>query len=287
MKKLLQILLGNAVYGAAVAFFILPNGLITGGTTGLALSANYIADIPVTMFVSVFNICMFFLGLWILGKKFALTTLISTFIYPFFLAVFQKLQLRIGLLTTDKLLATIFAGLLIGVGIGMVIRAGASTGGMDIPPLVLQKKTGVSVSITLYVFDVMILVLQMLFSNREQILYGILLVCIYTFFLEKLLVYGKRQIQVKIISSQYETINRAIQTRLDRGTTLLLAKGGYSNQDTCAVMTIVSQRELFPLNELVLSIDSDAFLIINQVNEVHGRGFTQNKKYHEPGDFGN
>ncbi len=285
MKKLGTIVLGNLIYSSAVAFFILPNGLITGGTTGLALFTNYLFSVPIAAFIAVFNISMFFLGLWILGKNFALTTLLSTFCYPFFLAVFQKIQLQIGLLTTDPLLATIFAGLLVGSGIGLVIRAGASTGGMDIPPLILQKKTGLSVSISLYLFDSMILILQMFFSNREQILYGILLVCIYTFFLEKLLVYGKRQMQVKIISSEYETINSAIQNKLDRGTTLLPAKGGYSNQNIYMIMTILSQRELFHLNELVLSIDPDAFLIVNQVNEVHGKGFTQSKEYHNPEDF--
>lgn len=285
MKKLGTIVLGNLIYSSAVAFFILPNGLITGGTTGLALFTNYLFSVPIAAFIAVFNISMFFLGLWILGKNFALTTLLSTFCYPFFLAVFQKIQLQIGLLTTDPLLATIFAGLLVGSGIGLVIRAGASTGGMDIPPLILQKKTGLSVSISLYIFDSMILILQMFFSNREQILYGILLVCIYTFFLEKLLVYGKRQMQVKIISSEYETINHAIQNKLDRGTTLLPAKGGYSNQNIYMIMTILSQRELFHLNELVLSIDPDAFLIVNQVNEVHGKGFTQSKEYHNPEDF--
>ncbi len=285
MKKLGTIVLGNLIYSSAVAFFILPNGLITGGTTGLALFTNYLFSVPIAAFIAVFNISMFILGLWILGKNFALTTLLSTFCYPFFLAVFQKIQLQIGLLTTDPLLATIFAGLLVGSGIGLVIRAGASTGGMDIPPLILQKKTGLSVSISLYLFDSMILILQMFFSNREQILYGILLVCIYTFFLEKLLVYGKRQMQVKIISSEYETINSAIQNKLDRGTTLLPAKGGYSNQNIYMIMTILSQRELFHLNELVLSIDPDAFLIVNQVNEVHGKGFTQSKEYHNPEDF--
>lgn len=285
MKKLLIILLGNMIYSAAVAFFILPNELITGGTTGLALFTNYIFSIPIAAFVAIFNISMFFIGLWILGKNFALTTLLSTFFYPIFLATFQKLQVQVGIITSDPLLATIFAGLLIGVGIGLVIRAGASTGGMDIPPLVLQKKTGISVSISLYVFDSIILILQMFFSNREQILYGILLVCIYTFFLEKSLVYGKRQIQVKIISSEYEAINHAIQNKLDRGATLFLAKGGYSNQNICVVMTILSQRELFHLNELVLSIDPNAFLIVNQVNEVHGRGFTQSKEYHNLEDF--
>lgn len=285
MKKILQILLGNAIYAAAIAFFVLPNHLLTGGTTGIALFANYAVGIPVTSFVTIFNITMFLIGLWVLGKPFALTTLLSTFSYPLFLQFFQFSQSHVGILTTDSLLATIFAGLLIGLGIGIVIRVGASTGGMDIPPLVLQKKTGISVSITMYLFDVIILILQMFFSNREEILYGILLVCIYTFFLEKLLVYGKRQIQVKIISTEYRKIKQSIQKQLDRGTTLFVSKGGYSGQDTNTILTVISQRELFHLNELVLSIDPDAFLIINQVNEVRGRGFTQSKEYHHPDDF--
>ena len=116
-------------------------------------------------------------------------------------------------LTTDPLLSTIFAGLLIGVGIGVVIKAGASTGGVDIPPLILNKKLGIPVSVGLYAFDFMILIGQMVFRDREKILYGILLVMIYTTVMDKVLVNGKSQMQVKIISDHYEEINTAIQQK--------------------------------------------------------------------------
>ena len=113
--------------------------------------------------------------------------------------------------------------MMIGAGIGIVIRAGASTGGMDIPPLILKKLFHLPISATLYVFDFSILILQMFFSDIEESLYGILLVMIYTFVLDKVLVIGTHQARADIVSSHYEEIRQAIFTRLDRGCTLLNA----------------------------------------------------------------
>lgn len=278
MKKILFILAGNTLYALAVALFVLPGHLITGGTTGLALVANYHAGIPIAGFVAVFNLLMFLLGLFILGKAFAVTTLISSFYYPL---VLGQLQRMIGdfVITEDKMLATIFAGLLIGGGIGLVIRSGASTGGMDIPPLVLNKKFRLPVSVGMYAFDCLILLFQMLFADKEQILYGLLLVLIYTVVLDKVLLIGGNQMQVKIISKQFEEISRQIQQKMDRGTTLFEIEGGYSRKESYAVLAVVSGRELSKLNELVMKIDDQAFMIINQVSEVKGRGFTIQKKY--------
>ena len=177
------------------------------------------------------------------------------------------------------MLATLFAGLLIGVGIGMVIRAGASTGGMDIPPLVLNKKFKLSVSGTMSALDCMILLSQMLFANSEKILYGILLVLLYTTVLDKVLLLGKSQMQIKIMSEQCEVISEQIRQKLDRGTTLLYSEGGHTRKKSYAILTVVSNRELTKVNDLVMSLDPNAFMIINQVNEVHGRGFNLHKEY--------
>nr|WP_071429352.1 YitT family protein [Angelakisella massiliensis] len=272
------ILLGNTAYAFAVAAFILPNHLITGGTTGLALFFNYLAGVPVAAFVGAFNVLMFLLGFWVLGKNFAFTTLLSTFYYPLILSVLQQIP-GITQLTRAPMLAVLYAGGLIGVGMGLVIRAGASTGGMDIPPLVLQKKTGIPVSVSLYVFDCVILVLQFFFSNGEQVLYGILVVIIYTFVLDRVLLLGKSQTQVQIISQKYEEINDMIQTRMDRGTTLLTAETGHLRQQIPVVMTVVGNRELPRLSAWVNEIDPKAFLIVSRANEVRGRGFTMGKVY--------
>lgn len=146
--------------------------------------------------MSAFNVTMFVLGAIVLGKKFALTTIVSTFYYPFILSVFQNMPM-IEKMTDDKILAVLFAGLMIGGGIGIVLRAGASTGGMDIPPLVLNKKFGISVSGSMNVMDTGILLLQMVFSDRESVLYGILLVLTYTTVLNKVLQMGQAKMQVK------------------------------------------------------------------------------------------
>lgn len=278
-KKLGLILLGNAIYSFAVAFFVLPHELLTGGTTGLALIVNRFFDMPITLFVAVFNVVTFLLGLWILGWEFAATTLVSTFFYPAILQVWQMLAEKTGVLTEDLLLSTIYAGVLIGVGLGMVIREGASTGGMDIPPLVINKFTGISVSALLTVFDMSILIIRAVFSDREQIMYGILLVCVYNLMLEQMLVVGKRQVQISIISEKFEEINRWITRELDRGSTLVHAEGGYLRRGTMEVVTVVSKREVFRVNEKVKGIDPDAFMIIEQVNEVRGRGFTKGRVY--------
>ena len=168
---------------------------------------------------------------------------------------------------------------MIGGGIGIVLRAGASTGGMDIPPLVLNKKFGISVSGSMNVMDTGILLLQMVFSDRESVLYGILLVLTYTTVLNKVLQMGQAKMQVKIVSSHYEEINHAIATQLDRGVTLLKSVTGYLKQDGYVVMSVVSHRELVQLNRLIQEIDPHAFIVVNQVNEVRGRGFTMKKKY--------
>lgn len=276
LKRLFFVILGNTIYAAGIAAFVLPTGLITGGTTGLGLIANHYFQIPIELFAAAFNVTMFILAVLVLGKSFALTSLISTFYFPVILGVFQKVEVLQNL-TDDLMLCTIFSGLCIGVGIGMVIKAGASTGGMDIPPLIFNKKMGVPVSVGLYVFDFSILIGQMFFRDTEKGLYGILLVMIYTVLVDKVLLMGKNQMQVKIISDEYEKINAMIHQKLDRGTTLYKTETGYLHKNGFAIFTVVSNRELPKLNEMVLEIDSKAFMVINQVSEVKGRGFTLGK----------
>lgn len=277
-RNLFLVLLGNTIYAMAVTMFILPDGLITGGTTGLALVFYHQFGLPIQIFVSIFNIAMFLLGAAVLGKKFAFTTIVSTFYYPVILSVFQKIP-ALGKMTDDKLLAVIFAGLLIGAGIGIVLRVGASTGGMDIPPLVLNKKLGLSVSATMNVMDTSILLLQMVFADREAVLYGVLLVLTYTAVLNKVLLMGDSRMQVKIVTRYYDEINEAIAQKLDRGVTFFRSRTGHLKQDGYVVMTVVNNRELVHLNRIIQEIDPQAFIIINQVNEVRGRGFTLKKKY--------
>ena len=276
--KILTILVGLTCYAIGTALFVLPTDMIAAGTTGLALLAEHYWGISLSGFVAVFNVLMFLLGLIELGKEFALSTLIATFYYPF--ALDQAIRV-VGdhVFTEDPMLCAVFAGLMIGFSLGIVIKAGASTGGMDIPPLVLKKRVGIPVSVSMYAFDFVILLTQLTFRDKEKILYGLIMVMIYTVVLDKVLMMGARQMQVKIVSGQYERISALIQEKLVRGVTLLYIEGGHSGQPSKAVLTVVSPRELARLNSLVTEVDENAFMIISQVGEVHGRGFTLMKKY--------
>ena len=201
LKNLLLVLAGNAVYALAVNMFVLPCGLITGGTTGLALAAQHYLGLPVADFVLISNVVMFVLGAAIMGKWFAFNTALSTFCYPLLLKAFAYIP-GIGSLTRDPLLATIFAGVMIGGAIGLVIGAGASSGGMDIPPILLNKFFGLPISGVMYVLDFVILIGQMSFAEKDQILYGVLLVLLYTLVLEKVVLMGHSKIQVNILSEK-------------------------------------------------------------------------------------
>ena len=276
----LSIIAGNALYALTVVLFLLPSGLITGGATGIALGVNRVLGLPVSGVLFAINISMLVLGWVVLGSRFALTTIASTILSPLFLALWERVFADF-VLTDDLVLNTIFAGLGVGISLGITIRAGASTGGMDIPPLVLEKRFKVPVSVSMYVFDVAILLSQLLFRDREKILYGIIMVMVYTVILDKMLMMGKKQVQAKIISEKYEEINIAVQEQLDRGTTLFQIEGGHLRKTSMAVVTVVSGRELQKLNRIVMDIDPEAFMVVHQVGEVRGRGFTEMKRHLE------
>lgn len=276
--SILSVAAGNILYALAVKLFLLPSGLITGGTTGIALVINKLTGIPVSGFVLGFNILMLLVGLIMLGRQFALTTLASTFLYPISLSVFDSL-LGDYCLTNDIFLCTVFTGLGIGLSLGLVIRAGASTGGMDIPPLVLQKLFRIPVSVSMYVFDLCILLTQAVFQPADRLLYGIVLVLIYTIVLDKIMLMGSTRTEVKVISEHADQIRKTILKDMDRGVTMLNGEGGYERKEIQMVMSIISNRELSRVERLIHQIDPECFIVISRVNEVSGRGFSLKKRY--------
>ena len=201
VKSVTAVVFGNFLYALAVKLFLIPADLVTGGTTGIALVMNHLWGVPVSLFVLIFNVAMLALGWLFLGRGFALTTLASTFLYPASLEICNVLFGEL-VLTKDLLLCTIFSGAGIGLALGIVIRAGASTGGMDIPPLVFQKLFRIPVSASMYCFDFCILLLQMMFRPVENVLYGVVLILIYTIVLDKMLLIGSNRTELKIISPQ-------------------------------------------------------------------------------------
>lgn len=278
LLSLILVIAGNFLYALTVKLFLLPVDLVTGGTTGIALTVNHFLNIPISSFVFIFNVIMLIAGFFILGKAFAATTLLSTFFYPMALELLDRIFGDL-ILSNDLILCTIFSGLGIGISLGIVIRSGASTGGMDIPPLVLQKKFRIPVSVSLYVFDFLILLSQALFRPIQNLLYGVLLIVVYTIVLDKMLLMGATKTEVKIVSNKSDDIRNAILKEIDRGVTMLDGEGGYMRNKTQVLLSIISNRELPKLEKLIHSIDPECFMVISRVNEVSGRGFSMKKRY--------
>ena len=280
MISLALVLLGNVIYALTVKLFLLPSSLISCGTTGMALVVNHFTGIPVSGFIFVFNMVMLLFGWWILGRQFAMTTVLSSLFYPIALEVLNR-TLGDVRITEDILLNTLFSGLGLGLSLGMVIRAGASTGGMDIPPLVLKRLFHIPVSVSLWTFDFCIMLSQMMFHKAEDLLYGILLLMTISFALNKMLLLGTSRTEVKIVSQRAREIRDAILSKVDRGVTMLHGEGGYLHKQTEVILSVVSNHELPKIEQLARGIDPHCFMIVTRVTEVWGRGFTYSKHYAE------
>lgn len=281
LKTLPVVALGNAMMAAGIVLFVLPSGLITGGTTGLGIIAEHLTGLSIPLFTAIFNVAMFLLGLFCLGKTFAATTLVSTLLSPVMLALMQHIVGDL-VLCEDLLMNVLFGGISVGASIAIVVRAGASTGGMDIPPLLLQKYLGVPVSRSLYAFDFVIVCGQALIVAPDMLLYGVLMVMVYTIVIDKVLAMGDAQIQLQIVSPEADAIRRAILQDVDRGVTLLHGQTGYFQQETDVIFTIISPRERHRTEQLIRRIDPHAFIIISQVTRVSGGGFSLPKRHLPP-----
>ena len=277
LLSLMQVLIGNIIYALTVKLFLLPANLISCGTTGIALVVEHLTKIPMSLFILIFNIVMLLVGWAVLGRKFAMTTILSSLFYPIALEVLNRVLGDVQI-TENILLNVLFAGMGLGLSLGMVIRGGASTGGMDIPPLILNKLFHVPVSASLWVFDFCIMLSQMAFHPLEDLLYGGLLLIVISVTLNKVMLLGTSRTEVKIISEKSLEIRDGILSQVDRGCTLLHGEGGYRQQQTEVILSIVSNHELPKIERLARSIDPACFIIVSRVTEVWGRGFSYDKQ---------
>ena len=278
LKKLPLILLGNLLLAFCVSHFIVPTGLISGGITGLSLALHHLLpSVALDGIIWGFSLVFLLAGFLFLGKEFALTTLISSVAYPLFFSLLTRVSQSYLPLTDDVVLNTVYAGLSFGVGVGLVLRCGASTGGSDVITMILNRKFGLPISPVSYVMEALCLLSQVPFANAEKILYGMIFVLLYSITLEKTLLFGTGKVQISIYSKDHEEINRMIINTMQRGSTLFKVKGGYSGEETWVVETVVPKRSLFALREKILAIVSKAFVVVNPISEVNGRGFTLRK----------
>lgn len=273
------ILLGNILYSFGVKAIIEPYGLVTGGVTGLSIFLSRTYNIDSTLLVALFTLVIFAAGFIILGKELAAQTLASSIIYPICLWFFGLFDLSFVAII-DRWLQIICAGLIIGLGLGLIMRSNASTGGMDTIGLIIHKYCKLlTVGSYLMVLDILVMATQAPSAGLELFIFGIILAIIYSVVIDKVMLAGKSKVELLVISNKQEEVRNLIINEYDRTVTFLHSKTGYLNHEIDTILTIVDIREVNKLKDQIYALDSGAFIVVNKVSEVSGRGFTTSKKY--------
>lgn len=266
-----SILLGNILLAFAIAYFIIPNNVLSGGVAGLSIALSPLLKIEVDTLITSIIVISFILGYVFLGKEFALKTIASSILYPVLLKFMGFFDYQAPI---DPLLASLYGGLIAGVGIGLVFRAGSSTGGMDIPPLILQKYTKVKAHTWIMVVDGVTILLGMTTFGLNSVLIGLVSAYAMSKSINAVQTLGGQQAkQVFIITDYVDEILEMILLTIDRGATLLDATGGYTQKKKKIIMTVLMTEQYAQLEKNVKEIDKDAFLIVSDATEVHGYGF--------------
>ncbi|MBR3150885.1 MAG: YitT family protein [Erysipelotrichaceae bacterium] len=272
LKTLLALLAGNLLLAFSVSAFVLPYDILSGGVAGIAVLVKPFTTISEQTIIIALVILLFLVGWVFLGKKFAITTIMSSVLYPAYLLLLQN---HMKPVEVDPLLASVFGGLIAGAGIGLVMKVGSSTGGMDIPPLIMQKYLGFDLGKSVMAIDALTVIFGLWIYDLQHVLIGLIYVYASGIMITKALTLGLvESMSVQIISDKYEELSALIQERVDRGVTLFHAEGGYLRQQKNVILVVISKHQYQSLLNLIRETDPAAFVIISDVKEVQGNGFS-------------
>ncbi|QGP92206.1 putative 5xTM membrane BCR, YitT family [Neomoorella glycerini] len=268
----LGITTGTLITALGLVLFLVPNKIAAGGVSGLATVLHYVFGWPVGLTMLALNIPLFLAGLKVLGWNFGLKTLYGTLMLSVFT---DALTLWLHAPTANALLASIYGGLMSGVGLGVVFRSGGSTGGTDLAALLFGHFLHISSGVGLLLVDALVISLAGLTFNVELALYALLALILTSRAIDAIQEgsgYAKAAI---IISDHAETIARQVMEQLDRGVTGLAGRGLYTRQEREVLLVVVQRSEVSRLKALVAAIDPRAFVIVSNIHEVLGEGFRQ------------
>ncbi|WP_339324135.1 YitT family protein [Paenibacillus sp. FSL W8-0194] len=269
LKKFIFITAGAILMAVALEVFLVPNDIIDGGITGISIVLSKITALPLGIFLFIINLPFLFLGYKQIGKTFAISTLYGIVV----MSVTTQLLHHVSPFTNEKILAVLFGGLILGLGVGLVIRFGGSLDGTEIVAILLSKKTRIPVGQIIMIMNVFIFIIAGFVFGWDSAMYSI-----FTYYMASkvmdIVVEGLNESKsVTIISSEYEEISQTIQDRLGRTTTFIYARGGYSREDTQMIYCVVTRLELAKLKSVVQEIDPKAFIAIEHVSDVLGGNF--------------
>ena len=272
IKDALLLIAGNFFIAAGVRFFIIPYSILSGGVAGISVALFPLLHISEEMMITILTYGLFIAGTVILGKDFFFKTLLSTLVYP---PMIHLLNLVTFSVEVDPILASVYSGILAGIGVGLAFRADASTGGMDIPPLILHKLTGIQLSTLVMITDALTVLLGTMTYGISAVLLGLVSVYVGGITIDKVVTFGSMKAkQVMIISEKSDLISEQVLSVMGRGLTFLEGKGGFTGAHKNVLMVVVSGREYQNLVSFIEKCDPDAFVICNDTNEIRGEGFT-------------
>lgn len=274
INLVLSILVGNILLAFAVCAFVVPQDFMLGGSTGIGLFLQNWLPLQLSQLSAITNGLLFLLGLIFMGKQFAAASLLSTFFYPIIMGIFEQLPIGTLFAEEDPLLCAIFCACIMGFGVGIVLRAGGSTGGMDIPPSILQKYKGIPAGTSIMVFDILILAAQVSINGLGGILHSILITMICSFVINHTIISGEKKVEIIIISPNYDRIRQSILEQMDCGVTLLAMETGYELKAQKALLSVVYAKKYPALRDMVLKLDPQAFIVASDVKNVNGKGYT-------------
>lgn len=269
----IEIIIGTAIIACATSLFLLPNQLSAGGFSGLGTITYYLFGIPLGTTTLILNAPLFIISLIKSGKRFFLNALLGTIFLSVFFNIFENLKP----LTTDRFLACIYGGIIIGIGTAIILKAGASTGGTDLLTQIIKAfKPNVRLSSLITFLDIIIVTLNVIFFKELEIgLYSAITIYIMGKMLDIFfegINFGRI---VYIISPKYENIAKEIGSKVERGSTSLIGKGMYKKEEKNVLMCVVSRSEVREIRNIIDQIDRDAFVIISNAREVFGEGFKE------------
>lgn len=269
----LVITLGSVIYAAGISMFLDPNNLAPGGVSGIAIILNnFIKPINVGTIIVLINIPIMIIGVIKFGFRFLCSSIYAVAVSSAAMEIFDR---TVGSLTSNLLLAAIAGGTLQAVGIGLVFRTGATTGGTDIIVRLLRlkfryMKTG---TIFLMIDGVIIIASGIVFKNLDIALYAALSLTVYMMMFNSVLYGGSEARLIYIISGKRERIAERIMTELDAGATIIEGKGAYTGQDRDVLMIVLRMRSLPEARDIVREEDKNAFMIVTKATSVFGEGF--------------
>lgn len=273
MKEVIFIILGTSIYAFGLVYLNIANQLAEGGVSGITLILRALFHIDPAYSTLLINIPLILLGGKILGKRALAYTVLGTVSLSAFLWIWQRIPLQINL-EHDLLIVSLLAGLIAGVGSGIVYRMGGTTGGSDIIARILEKNHGISMGRSLLAFDVIVLLASLTYIDLKRMMYTLIASYVFSRVIDFILDGGYSAKGILVVSNKSEEIAPLLMTGLQRGVTFLHGEGGFSGVDKKMIYMVVSARELNEVKRIIHEIDEHAFLSILNVHEVEGEGFT-------------